>query len=688
MISTMIDILALLAGTLCVLSNGKLTNCTPTTEALIKLQPAVEARRLVWTSDDGKRLAMAMVPVSAETLDLGKLRDVTLHVSGDPTRRWPADVRIGFGRDGVVTVPAKSVAKLTTISLPPARYALTFQAEHHATATRNIDLASNERVDAGEVRLRPLPLLTGTVVTPKEGKDVPLSGADLSFSAPKLRVPPHLATTDDKGVFRAELPEGAPDVVVVSYAGLGSKTISLDRRGSDANLGTIRLLPGVVLTVKVVRPTELRAKPLNVTLYRRDQGFYEPTHVAARELATTADEVTFDNLAPAEHTVIVEGNGPLERIDVPVTVEEGKPAAVEVRIEPYTLTGRVTFGGDPLDNAKVEVSPNGQIWRAPLTSSADGSFGGTAWQHGKLHGSVLDARLGTVYFSDSPELGADPSVWNIDIKKRTISGRVYDAETKAPFARAELTEAAVLLADNRQIPYRGNVHADEDGNFTILAAWPGRYELRFAPADYVPKRIILEIADEDGAKQADLAMEHGTKQALMLRWPDGAPIANATIYDGNAPEPGGLPPTYRSDAAGAAAIRGTKGEVHTLYVLPVEGSIAVVHLPIGDSDAKPVDAVVGRPAGALRVVGVDPDGKPALGAIVLRYNGDFIPPDIVMRRYGGPSEAPGERLLDRLPAGMYEVWVSRQWTLPTEPAMAKVGISTGEERVQITVPKR
>lgn len=647
----------------------------------------MESRRLVWTSDDGKRLAVAMVPASAETLDLGKLRDVTLHVAGDATRGLPADVRIGFGRDAIVTVPAKSVVKLTTISLPPARYTIAFQAEHYVTAARNIDLASNERVDAGEVRLRPLPLLTGTVVTPKEGKDVPLSGADLSFSAPKLRVSPHLATTDEKGAFRAELPEDAPAVVVVSHAGLGSKTITLERRGTDANLGTIRLVPGVALTVKVARPPELRAKSLTVTLYRKDHGFFEPTHVASRELATTADEVTFDNLAPAEHTVIVEGDGPLARLSVPVTIEEGKPAAVEVPIEPYTLQGRVTFGGEPLDGAKVEVFPPGQLWRAPLTAAADGSFGGTSWQHGRLSGSVNDARLGTVYFGDSPELGADPSVWNFDIRKRLIAGRVYDAETKAPFPRAVVTEAAVMLVDNHQIPYRGDVHADDDGNFSILAARPGRYELRFSPPDYVPKRVVLEVAEEDGGRQADLAMEHGTKQALLLRWPDGAPIANATVFDGNAPEPGGLPPTYRSDAAGAAMIRGKKGEMHTLYVLPAEGSIAVVHLPIGDSDAKPVDAVVGRPAGALRVVGVDPDGKPALGAVVLRYNGDFIPPDIVMRRYGGPGGALGERLLDRLPAGMYEVWLSRQWTLPTQPAMARVGISTGEERVQITVPK-
>src|SRR3954454_14584930 len=157
--AAIMNILALLAGTLCVLSNGKLTNCTPTTEALIKLQPAAESRRVVWTSDDGKRIAVATLAANVESFDLGKLRDVTLRVSGDAARAWPMDVRIGFGRDAVVTVPAKSVGKLTAISLPPARYSLVFQAEHYVSATRSFDLVANGRAHLGEVPLRPLPLL-------------------------------------------------------------------------------------------------------------------------------------------------------------------------------------------------------------------------------------------------------------------------------------------------------------------------------------------------------------------------------------------------------------------------------------------------------------------------------------------------------------------------------------------------
>lgn len=683
------NILALLAGTLCVLSNGKLTNCTSTEGTLIHLQPAAESRRLVWTSDDGKRLAVAMVPANAETFDLGKLRDVSLRVAGDPSRGWPAELRIGLGRDVAYSVPARSVAALTTISLPPARYALTFQAEHHVTAQRNVDLTSQPRVDAGEIRLRPLPLLIGTVVTTRDGKDVPLAGAEVSFSGPKLRVPPHLATADEKGTVRAELPEGSPNVIVVSHAGVGSKTIKIERGDADVHLGTVRLLPGVPLTVKVVRPPALRAKPLTVTLLRRERDVYEPTNVASRELAGSDDAVTFDDVAAAEHIVIVRGDEPLAALSTPVTVEEGKAASVEVRIEPYTLAGRATFGGDPLGNATIGVHPRDQAWRASLMTAANGTFGGTAWQHGVLTGAVTDARVGSFFFADSPELGADPSVWNLEIRKRLIAGRVFDAATNEPLGNIFVAERIAIRDEHgAEITGGSSVRTDDAGNFKVLAAVPGRYELRVEERDYTPKKIVVEIAGDDGSKTADFALERGIAQPLLLRWPDGAPIAAATIYDGDAPAPGDLPPRYRSDATGTALIHGRNGEAHTLYVMPVEGSIAVVHLTIG-GEAKPVEAIVGRPAGALRIAAVDAEGKPSSGGIVLRYNGELIPVEIVGRRYETNTgfDAAGERVLDRLPAGTYEVWVVRDWALPPEPG-ARAGISAGETRVRVVVPKR
>ncbi|HEV2722172.1 MAG TPA: hypothetical protein VG323_19275 [Thermoanaerobaculia bacterium] len=586
-------------------------------------------------------------------------------------------MRIGFGGNVAYTVPAKSVAKLTTILLPPGRYPLSFQAEHHVTATRNVDLTAQQRVDAGEVRLRPLPFLTGTVVTMKEGKDVPLAGADVS----------HLATTDEKGVFRAELPENPPRTVVISHAGVASKTIKLDLREGDTNVGTIRLLPGTALTVEIVRPPALRAKPLTVTLFRKDRDVYEPTRVASQELATADDEVKFADLAPAEHIVVVSGDQPLARVGARVTIEEEKPASTEIRVEPYTLTGRLTFGGDPLGEAQFDVFPRDQAWRTQITTAADGTFGGTAWQRGVLTGAVTDARVGSFFFADSPELGAEPSVWNFEIRKRLISGRVFDAETKEPMGNVFVIERITLRSDHGEITGGSSVRTDDAGNFKVLAALTGRYELRVEQQDYIPKKITVDIAADDVSKTSDFPLERGIAQPLLLRWPDGAPIASATIYDGDAPAPGDLPPRYRSDATGTAHIRGKSGEAHTLYVMPVEGSIAVVHLTIAD-DAQPVEAVVGRPAGALRIAAVDDEGKPSRGGIILRFNGELIPMEMVGRRYERAAgfDAAGERVLDRLPAGTYEVWVRRSLALPSQPGVG-VGISAGEERVRVVVPK-
>jgi Carboxypeptidase regulatory-like domain len=655
--AAIMNILALLAGTLCVLSNGKLTNCTPTTGALIKLQPAAESRRVVWTSDDGKRLAVAWIAPNADVLDLGKLDEIALRISGDPQRGWPADLRI-VDRNFTVTVPAKNVAKLTTLSLTPSRYLVAFQAEHHLTERRDFDLdAVRTHIDAGEIRLRPLPLVTGSVVA---GKDVPVAGAEIS-SIDFQHVSTHLGTTDDKGAFRFELPERIVQAIVIARAGVGTKALPVDQlaRG-DHDFGVIRLVAGVPITINVVRPD---AKPLTVTLLRRDRGVYGGTRVSSQTLA--ADRVTFDAVAPGEHYVLVEGSAPLERMSVPVKIE--KPATVDIRIEPYTLAGRVALGGEPLAGAEVAIYPRDESWRVPLRAAADGTFGGTAWQHGVLRGAMKHMRLEPVgLIVDSPEL---PSAWNIDIGKRTITGRVYDAETKAPLSGDVRSDAAVWYGEKDRAGVYGGAYSDRDGNFTILAVWSGKYELSVTRPDYLPKHVTVEIADNDGSKQVEFALERGNVQLLVLRWPDGEPLFDAAVLDGDV--------LYRSDARGSALIRGVGGEVHTLYVLPKEGSIAVVHLPIGGKDAKPVEAIVGRPAGALRIMATFSDGTPFAGDVFLRFNGELIPPNIV-KRYG---------FLEHLPAGMYEVGVM-PWSGPPKEPGVRVRISSGEERVQITVPKR
>src|SRR5207244_1534306 len=77
---------------------------------------------------------------------------------------------------------------------------------------------------------------------------------------------------------------------------------------------------------QVIRPPELRTKPLTVTLYRRDPAVYELTRIGSHELAVSDDEVAFDAVTPADHVVVVQGAEPLARISAPVKVEEGKAA--------------------------------------------------------------------------------------------------------------------------------------------------------------------------------------------------------------------------------------------------------------------------------------------------------------------------------------------------------------------------
>src|SRR5207244_5710571 len=66
-------------------------------------------------------------------------------------------------RDDLVT--GVQTCALPIFSLPRLRYRLAFQAEHHATEWREFDFIGTTHVDDADIRLRPLPLLTGRVIT-------------------------------------------------------------------------------------------------------------------------------------------------------------------------------------------------------------------------------------------------------------------------------------------------------------------------------------------------------------------------------------------------------------------------------------------------------------------------------------------------------------------------------------------
>jgi len=651
--------------------------CVATSEEVIDIEPADAVRQFVWTSSDGKRIAAGELAPKETTIDLAAKwwREVALRISGDPSRGWPLETRFELTRRDKTSwtwsLPAATIGKLTTLRLPVAQYHLAFAAAHHIDDGRTFELSGRERLDLGEIRLLPLPLLTGTIFTKRKDELVPVASASVS----RIDGTP-LTSSDATGAFRYELRTPANqrplDAIAISAPGLGTKVVAIQAAPGDHKLGTIELVRGTSLRVKLVRP-EVDGRAVTVELLRVEPRQFDLTTIATRQLAAHENELSFSDLMPGEHFVLVRGSGPFERIARKVKIESG-PASVEVEIRPFRLEGHVTLGGTPLTEAAIELGPDWRAWSESQTLDDRGRFGGMMWQPGVASAAVMNFSTFGAYNATSPELGADPSVWNIDIPNRTISGRVFDAATGELIPRAGLqlrSETALSTV------------AVKDGRYQILAVEPGTYTFDCGAEGYLHARITVTVREGDGPKVADIAMRKGQSQTVELRWENGAPVTNATVFEGPLGA-GSFRQTAETDAAGHVTIRGVAGEAQTLYVVPAEGSLAVVHVVIGP-DAR---ATIPLPAGTLRIV----ESKPA--GFLLRFDGDIIPDDVLLFRYGYhfPYDAKGELVLDRLPAGLYEVWPIVSRSNPFEPLLspppippARVGLSSGEVTVNLPI---
>jgi hypothetical protein len=676
-------------GTLCFVANRKLADCVPVAGMTFSVKPSDIARAFVWTREDGVRAAAGVLAAKGEAIDLTakEWREVSLRVLGDTSRGWPLDTTLRLTtpdrQEWSWLLPAKTAKAFTTLLVPDGRYRITAAAEHHLDTQRAFAVAGKP-VAAGDIRLSPMPLVTGTVVTRPERADVPVANATLARPSGEI-----LGTTDGKGAIRLELGLPVPDGLVIKSEGLASKSVALTRESADFPLGVIRLEPGNTLTVRVIR-RGLEDRALSVELLREEERVYELTHADRGELAARAESVTFKNVAPGKHFVLISGSAPLEHLSKEITVDEHKPTDVELEIRPYMLDGLVRFGGEPLAGGTITFGPSrDHSWRSEQPLGTDGRFGGTMWQRGPQFGFVTNRELfGVPLFNMSPDLGNDdPAAWTVDIPKRYIQGTVVDEETKAPlpragmFMRARFTEKETV---NSAVPI------DADGHYRVLAARAGSYELGVSMEGYLRESRTVPVADADGSRTVDFPLSHGDSQAVELVWPSGAPIANAAILQGSLGR-GLFMQSVRSDEAGHAVVRARAGTALTLYVLPVNGSIGVAHVTVGNGGA-PARVVVPQPVGTLRITAVDGDGKPARAGWLLRWNGELIPYEVIMRRFANHLRYEGDDLLlPGLPAGTYDVWpLIAEMPEGAVPSVAPVPavVTTGETMVRVVVPPR
>ena len=671
-------------GRLCIADlKSSLEKCSDATGTKLGVPAADAPRAFSWTSADGTITHLGLIPPKSESIDLSqKAKTATLELSleGEASRGWPADVGIlvspGARGGWRWTVDGEAATRLRRIVVPRGTYSIELRAGRHQKLTRARIDAHEATVTLGELRLRPLAVARGVVVDEEE-KAVANAVILLPDGNP-------CATANEQGAFECELKEPTPEALVVSKAGFGPRELPLDRAlDKDVDLGRITLSAGRTLTLKIVRP---EASTAQVTLFRDADDRYEHSKLKTHELRETEEEVRFD-VGEGTYYALVAGDDALERIEVPFTIEDADVTET-ITIAPFRLLGNVRFGEELLADGTAEIISPQHTWRARLPI-AGGAFGGTMWQTGKVKAIVLQELL------ESPALGADPTRWDVKIDKRLLAGRIYDAATKKPVPDAKMS----VVAEMKSGKLYTSAKVTKDATYEIVASQPGTYSLRVTSPRHVSWSADVHVTEEDKLKTVDVALEAGVVLPLEIVTPAGAPVANATILEGVKPDRNNPEFITAADGRGRYELRGRPGETRLLYVVPRDGSFAVVRarIPRSNDEARPLQVIVAPATSALRVRSIR-DGEPVPAGLLIRYDGELVPPAMLRFVTKSPvgTYPSGEAVLPRLPAGSYEVWAlagqrDEEALIASNGALrapVRTGLSGGEQVVEVTAPPR
>ena len=441
------------------------------------------------------------------------------------------------------------------------------------------------------------------------------------------------------------------------------------------------ILPaGHTLTLHVKLPEALDPKKVFVGVYTEAPGRHLTQSIVSRALSE--GDIRIPDLAAGSYQVVVHGSDPLERFSTMVKIGD-KDEERTLTVSPFRVQGTAKIGQTPIASGSVGFTDRSG-WEANMPI-AGGAFGGVMWQTGVMRAWVKAG--GSTLILDSPELGADPSAWDIVLKDRRIAGRIVDAETKQPLR-------ASLRIQTRTGSSRGYFGGEvqPDGTYEVLATEPGTYELRVEARGYLNETATFDVAEADeGTRAHDFALTKGIAGTIEVVSANGQPIPAAGVFEGFNSDGHNPDRFYSTDAAGRVTLQFRPNETRTLYVVPQDGSFAIAHVA-APRDDKPVQIVVPRPAGSLKVTikGERPP-KGHFTVPVVRYNGELLPRYVIDRRY--TSSGVGEIDYVGLPAGAYEVWaVSLPQTaagyapllgyVPRTPPV-RAGVTAGEAAVEV-----
>ena len=598
----------------------------------------------VRTSEDGSRTILGR-SASPEA----EVHCIHFTIAEEPVMQWPSPVTITItDRESAakwsVGLESRNATRPHSVCVSAGSYELLIAAQHYGEQRRQVRLRDTD-VRLGTISLARNPEITGAV---RDAAGAPLGGA---FVTDLRRLS---AKTDSHGAFSIEVTDDWPSEIEIAYPGLTTRRLALPKTRASVSLPAVTLVKGSRLDLQV----ENAADAFDVDLTRETQhGKSEVVRTAHGARGTTL--VSFEDLEKGDYAAVIRGAGSLERFVAPVRVGETESVARTVRIDPIAVTIEVLRGGAPLPAAFVGIRSEGNRWSSEMQADSSGKISTRAWQSGRYLFAVRAKESSPpVLLLNAIESGDETSVV-LDVPDRSVSGRVVDADNDSPLEKAEVQ---IVSVNDDDTGGTSTAFTGPDGKFVLDSIRDGSHTLvaeanGYAQSDPVSVRIDGTVPH----REVTFRMNRGTLRRLRVVSLQNAPVAGALVIamaNDVATELTG------SDSTGAVAIHTRPGVAPTVYVLPAEGSLAIARLSLAASDKE--ETIVVRDGNAsLELHANDASGKPLANLrFVMRFDGELIPPDVAdlleVRRGMVPATGrDGVARLDRLPAGLIEMWPVR-----------------------------
>ena len=514
---------------------------------------------------------------------------------------------------------------------------LNVRADGYKPAERKLLTESRASID-----LHRLPVLSGVVIEAQTR--APIAGADVFLPDGTL-----LTTTQDDGRFRAAIEDAWPRSLRVAAPGRAVKQVPVPKAVADTELNVV-LARGGSIALNLTPPLGEEDVTWEV---RRENNEVERTG----SIPAGQTSAVIEGLDTGSWRVVVKGEGPLERVAVPVTVRDGETVDATVSIEPAAVELDVRIGEKPVDGATIELwFSQDRLWSSTLKTGDEGRVHEQIWQRGTYIAYISHQPQIRGFRASREVVGDGLSSWTINVPDRRVIGRVLDPKG-APIADA-LVEFQYTSAEG--ITSIADMRSGADGAYEFTAVPAGTYRLSVSKKGYqrtgTPR---LTLAAETMQETRDFTLQPVAGRYATVMNAHGVPL-RAAVYVSTQ---NGTRMAGGTDERGRVLLPLAEHEAGIAFALPRSGSIGMKRFEsLLQSDEADVTIRVPDGTASLEIVAQSDSGEPIDRLpIVMRLDGVLVPSDVrsgMTNEQGLPfgTGADGRMLLSRLPPGRYEIW--------------------------------